>query len=90
MVAHHLDGTLQIGLVGNEALAEVIGLARGLQNLGLEERQGGVVPAGTAAVLVLHAGDRVLLDGCKDRLVRLRRVFLFCLCAHCQYGEKGK
>ena len=37
MIANHLDGTLQISLVGYEALAEVIGLACGLQDLGLEE-----------------------------------------------------
>ena len=36
MIANHLDGTLQIGLVGYEALAEIVGFTRGLQNLRLE------------------------------------------------------
>ena len=92
VVTHHLDGTLHIGLVGHESLAEVVALAGSFQNFRLEEREGGVVPARTAAILVFDAGDGVLLDSCKDRLVGLfDGVSLFCcLGPNCHDGKQGE
>ena len=63
VITHYLNGTLHVSLVGHKTLAEVVVLASGFQNLSLEEREGRVVPAGARTVLVLHAGDRILLDG---------------------------
>ena len=87
---HHLNGTVHVGLVGHEALAEVIGLARCLQDLGLKEAQRGVVPAGARAVLVLDAGNLVFLDGGEDRLVLVFfLLFLLALCA-CAHGRQDR
>ena len=62
MQANHLYGTVHVGLVGYERLAEVVGLARLLQDLSLEVGEGGVVPARARTVLVFDAGDGILLD----------------------------
>ena len=81
MIANHLNGALHVRLVSYESLAEVVLLARLLQDFSLEERQGRVVPTRTAAVLVLDARDGVLLDDRKHGFVFVDRVFLFlCLC----------
>ena len=47
VIANYLNGALHIGLVGNKRLTEGVTLTCSLQNLRLEEREGGVVPAGT-------------------------------------------
>ena len=47
VVADDLYGAVHVVLVGHEALAEVVGLARALEDLRLEVAQGRVGPAGT-------------------------------------------
>ena len=76
MVADHLDGALHIGLVGYKGLAEGVALASSLQNLGLEEREGRVVPARTRSVLVLDGGDGNFLNDGKDGLIGVFGGFL--------------
>ena len=86
MEANHLDSTLQIGFVGHERLTEVILLARLLQNLRLKERQGTVVPARAASVLVLDAANGILLNRGEHRFILVGRVFLF-FCLRAQSNE---
>ena len=58
-----------IGMADDEHLGEVrIGVrleVLGLDDLGLEEGDGGEAPAGAAVGLVLHRGDRDFLDRCE-------------------------
>ena len=77
MIANHLNGTFHVGLVLHKRFAQVHLLTSGLQDFGLEERKGRVVPARTRTVLVLHACDGNLLDDGKLGFVALRRVFGF-------------
>ena len=87
MVAHHLNSTVHIGLVGYKTLAEVVGFAGSLQDFSLEERQGRVVPARTAAVLILDGCNLVLLDDGEHGFVLVDRV-LFRLCLSTT-GDEG-
>ena len=78
-----LVGTIHIGLADEEGLAEVevvLHLGVLLDDFTLQESQGGVGPAGAAAVLVLDAGDGMLNDGGEDEGVL--RVFLLVLLGH--------
>ena len=62
-----LEGPVMIGMTDDEHLGQVrigIGLeVLGLDDFGFEEGDGGEAPAGAAVGLVLHRGDRKLLDG---------------------------
>ena len=80
------DGTVHVVLVGYEHLTEVVGLTGLLENLALEETDGGISPAGTAAVLVLYTGDRQLLNSCEHRLVGI--FLLLCRGAERKEGYK--
>ena len=88
--AHDLNGAVHVGFVGDKRLTEVVFLARGLQDFGLEVREGRVGPAGARAVLVFHRGDGNLLhDGENGFVTDLCRCFLLG-CAHvqCEHGEQ--
>ena len=64
-VAVHPDvvlGTVHVILADDEHFAQVIGPACFPQDLALQKSQRGVIPAGAAAILILHACDRNLLD----------------------------
>ena len=89
VVADDLNGTFHIGLVGYERLTEVVGLTCCLEDLGLEERDRGVVPAGTRTVLVFHTGDRDFLDDSKDGLVGVFSGFLLSG-SRCTEGHDGQ
>ena len=62
MHAHIVGGIVHVVLVDDEHLAQVHGASAAAQHFALEEGERGVGPAGAAAVLVLDAGDGVLLD----------------------------
>ena len=64
-VAVHTNGhfgALQIVFVAHVHFCQIVRLAGLLQDFALKETEGGIGPAGAATVLVLHAGDRQLLD----------------------------
>ena len=87
MQAYYLNGTVHIGLVGNERLTEVVSLTALLQNLCLEEGEGRVIPARTASVLVLDGGDGILLNHREHGFVAFDGVFVLRLCAYRHKGE---
>ena len=60
-----MRGVVHVVFVDHEHLTEVVGLARLSQYLALQVTQGGIIPAGAAAMLVLNACYRVLLDSRK-------------------------
>ena len=84
-------GAVVVGLLDDVHLAEVVLAFAHAEQLGLEECETAVAPAGTGVVLVLDGGDGDDLDGVK--LVALVLFFLF-LCEHSAGadgdGAKGK
>ena len=75
---HVVDRLVHVVLVRHEHLAEVVRLSRLPEDFSLEESRCRIVPAGAAAVLVLHWRDRVLLHGGKhERVLFLLRLSLF-------------
>ena len=68
---HIMCRVVHVVLVHHKHLAQIVRLPRFAENLTLKITQRGVIPARTAAVLVLHAGYREFPDGGK-RLRHLR------------------
>ena len=84
MQTYYLDGTVHIGLVGHEALFQVIDLAGSLEDFGLKVTQGRVVPARTRTVLVLDTCNLILLDHSEYGLVGIYLLSLLLLCVRAQ------
>ena len=80
-------GAVHVGVIDQERLFQVKLALAHAEQFALDEGQRGVGPAGTAAVLVLDAGDGVGFYHGEDGLSRLVR-FLLC-CCHGGDGHEG-
>ena len=85
-----IDGAVHIILVGHKHFAEVVGLAGLAKDLTLELAHGGVGPARAAAVLVLHGGDGVLLDGGEAECLFVGSFFVLCIGVDSCHGQDGQ
>ena len=74
MCTHCLVGTVQIGVVHDEHFREVVLALAHTEQFGFDERQSGVAPACTGAVLVFDGCDGVFLHGGEDETFFFRSV----------------